>query len=313
VTGRSPGTEVVAAVASLELEGIFPPLVTPFTEDGELDLAGLRRNLQGYGAAPLAGYVVLGTNGEFPHLSRAEKEAVIATAVEEAGGRPVLAQVGEGSLRETVALARRAAELGAAGVLAVTPHYYRAQMQEEVLVEFYRVLAEESPVPVLLYSIPQNTGVACPPALVAACAEHPNVVGIKDSTGNLGQIAECVERVGALRPDFAVLNGSSALVVAAFAVGARGAVLAAADALPFEVCELWSLCRQGRWAEALEREARLRPVLRRMSRLGVAGTKLAMDLLGWRGGAPRAPLRAPGAAEREALVQAMREAGLLRW
>jgi 4-hydroxy-2-oxoglutarate aldolase len=301
------------SVAALDLTGIFPPLTTPFDDGGGCDLAGLRRNLRGYGAAPLAGYVVLGSNGEFPHLTRAEKEAVIAAAVEEAGGRPVLAQVAEGSLRETVLLARRAAELGAAGVLAVTPHYYRAAMSERVLIDHYRALADASPVPVLLYSIPQNTGVNCTPAVVAACAEHPNIVGIKDSGANLGQLAESVQAAAAVREGFAVLNGSSAMVVAAFAAGARGAVLAAADALPFEICDLWELCRQGRWTEAFELEARLRPVLRHMSRLGVAGTKLAMDLMGFRGGEPRAPLRPAPAAEREVLAEALRTAGLVRW
>lgn len=294
----------------LVLSGILPPLTTPFDATGDLDLEALRRNIQGYAAAPLAGYVVLGSNGEFVHLSRAEKEALIALCVEEAGDRPVLAQVGEGGLRETVALAARAAELGAAGVLAVTPHYYRGQMQDRALIDFYRTLADESGVPVLLYNIPQNTGVNCAPAVIEACAEHANIVGIKDSAGNLGQITEYVERAA---EGFAVLNGSSALGTAAFAAGAVGAVLAAADVLPFEMCDLWALCRDGRWKEAHALEARLRPVLRRMSRLGVAGTKLGMDLMGYRGGLPRAPLAPVGDAQREDLVDALREAGLIRY
>ena len=297
-------------MGDLVLSGILPPLTTPFDSDGAVDIAGLRRNLEGYAAAPLAGYVVLGSNGEFVHLSRTEKEAVIAASVEEAGDRPVLAQVGEGGLRESIALAVRAAELGAAGVLAVTPHYYRGQMQDAILIEFYRALAEASPVPVLLYNIPQNTGVNCSPAVIEACAEHPNIVGIKDSAGNLGQIAEYVERAG---DEFAVLNGSSALGTAAFAAGAAGAVLAAADVLPFETCDLWARCRDGQWAEAQELEARLRPVLRRISRLGVAGTKLGMDLMGFRGGAPRPPLAPAGKAQREDLIDALREAGLVRY
>lgn len=290
--------------------GVFPPLVTPFDADGGLDLPALRRNLQGYGAAPLAGYVVLGTNGEFPHLSPTEKETVIATAVQEAGGRPVLAQVGAGSLRETVALAGRAAELGAAAVLAVTPHYYRGQMQDRVLIDFYTAVADEAGVPVLLYSIPQNTGVAVSPAVVEACARHPGIVGIKDSSGNLGQIAEFVERTP---PGWGVLNGSSSLAVAAFLAGAPGAVLGAANVLPFEIGDLWAKCRDGRWAEAAALEARLRPTLRCLSRLGVAGVKLGMDLLGFAGGLPRAPLAPVDPGQREALVAALRAAGLIRF
>ena len=297
-------------MTDLVLSGIFPPLTTPFDPEGELDLPALRRNLQGYAAAPLGGYVALGTNAEFVHLAREEREAVISTCVEEAGDRPVLAQVGEGSLRQTVAAARRAAELGASAVLAVTPHYYRGQMTDAVLIEFYQRLADAAPVPVLLYNIPQNTGVNVTPAVVEACAGHANIAGIKDSAGNLGQIAECAERV----PEgWGLLNGSSALLVAAFAAGARGGVLAAADVLPFEIADLWARCRDGRWAEALELEARLRPPLREISRLGVAGTKLGMDLVGYRGGEPRAPLAAVPAPRREAVVEAFRAAGLIRF
>ena len=292
------------------LTGIFPPLTTPFAEDGALDLLALRRNLQGYAAAPLAGYVVLGTNGEFPHLTRGEKEQVIATAVEEAGDRLVLAQVGEPSLRESIALANRAAALGASGVLAVTPHYYRGAMGEDALVDYYTALAEASPLPVLVYSIPQNTGVPVTPQTVERCAQHPRVVGIKDSSGQLGLLAELVACTPA---GWAVLNGSSATIVAAFMVGAVGAVLAAADFLPFEIAELWALCRDGRWQEAIAAEQRLRPLLRTVSRLGPPGVKLAMDMLGYRGGLPRAPLAPVLTAQRDQVAEALRAADLIRY
>jgi 4-hydroxy-2-oxoglutarate aldolase len=298
------------ADGGLELRGIFPPVTTPFDDEGEVDLGGLRRNLEAYAAAPLAGYVVLGTNGEFPHLRRDEKERVIAAAVEAAGDRPVLAQVGEPSLRETVSLARRAAELGARAVLAVTPHYYRGAMDEDALVAYYAALADEAPVPVLLYNIPQNTGVHVTPAVVERCAQHPRIVGIKDSSGNLAQLAEMLERTP---PGWGVLNGSSALLVAAAAVGVPGAVLAAADFLPFEVTDVWSACAQGRWAEAQGLEARLRPVLRLVSRLGVPGVKFAMDVLGFRGGEPRAPLRPLPEGARQQLIGLLRAAGLIRF
>lgn len=290
--------------------GVFPPLVTPFTDEDEVDLEALRRNLEGYAAAPLAGYVVLGTNGEFPLLSREEKEQVIGAAVRAAGDRPVLAQVGEESLRGTLSLARRAAELGAAAVLAVTPHYYRGQMTDRALIEFYTSLADESPLPVLLYSIQQNTGVNVSPAVVEACARHPRIVGIKDSSGNLGQIAEYLERA----PEgWGVLNGSSSLVVSAFLTGAPGAVLGAANVLPFEVCDVFARCREGRFAEATALEARLRPALRAISRLGVPGVKLGMDMVGFRGGLPRRPLAPVEPAARDALADALREAGLIRF
>jgi len=290
--------------------GLFPPLVTPFDDAGAIDLDALRRNLQGYAAAPLGGYVVLGTNGEFAHLTRAEKEAVIEAVVGEAGDRPVLAQVGEGSLRGTLDLARRAADLGASAILAVTPHYYRTQMTDQALIDFYRALADASPLPVLLYNIPQNTGVNVSPAVVSACAQHPRIIGIKDSSGNLGQIAEFIERTPA---GWGVCNGSSSLAVAACLAGAPGAVLGASNVLPFETCDLFALCRDGRWADATALEARLRPVVRALSRLGVAGVKLGMDMVGFRGGLPRAPLSPVEASQREGLADALRAAGLIRF
>ncbi len=290
--------------------GIYAPLTTPFDEDGRFDPDGLRRNIQGYGAAPLAGYVVLGTNGEFPLLDAAERAEVVATALDEAGSLPVLVQVGGASRGEGLALARHAADLGAAAVLVVTPHYYRRQMTDAALVDFYRGFARESPLPLLLYNIPQNTGVNLSPAVVARLAEEPRIQGLKDSAGNLAQLAECVERTPA---GWGVLNGSGALLTAAAAVGVAGAVVAVADVLPFEVCALWRLCQDGRWGEARDVEARLRPVFRQLSHLGVPGTKLGMDLMGYRGGAPRAPLVAVGPAERAALTELLRSAGLVRF
>lgn len=298
------------AMVEARWAGIYAPLTTPFDEDGALDLDGLRRNLQGYGAAPLAGYCVLGTNGEFPMLDAGERAEVVATVLEGADGRPVLVQVGGASAREALALARRAADLGAAAVLVVTPHYYRRQMTDSALIDFYRDFAAESPLPVLLYNIPQNTGVNLSPQVVERLAADARIQGIKDSSGNLAQLAECVDRTP---PGWGILNGSGALLTAAAALGAPGAVLAVADVLPFEVCGIWQACRDGRWEEARAAEARLRPVFRHLSRLGVAGTKAGMDLLGYRGGAPRPPLPPISAGERESLMATLRAAELVRF
>lgn len=290
--------------------GVFAPLTTPFSEDGRPDLDGLRRNVQGYGAAPLAGYVVLGTNGEFPHLDAAERAEVVAAVLEASGDRPVLVQVGGASRGEALELARRAAALGARAALLVTPYYYRRQMTDATLAGFFADFAAECPLPLLVYNIPQNTGINVSPALAAQLAENPRIVGMKDSSGNLAQLAECAARTP---PGWGLLNGSGSLLTAACSAGVPGAVLALADVLPFEVCEIWALCRQGRWTEALAAEARLRPVFRQLSRLGVAGTKLGMDLLGYRGGDPRPPLLPVPPADRDLLVDELRTAGLVRF
>lgn len=296
-------------MAELVLEGIFAPLTTPFDEAGDVDLGALRRNLQGYAAAPLAGYVALGTNGEFVHLGRAEKEAVIAAAVDGAAGRPVLAQVGEGSLRETAAFARRAADLGAAAVLAVTPHYYRGRMDDEALVDFYHALGDASPVPVLLYNIPQNTGVNIPAAVVCRLAEHPNIIGIKDSSGNYGQLLDII----AGTPEgWGVTTGAASMVFAALASGGRGAILAAANALPFEYCDIHRLVREGDLQGAAEHQRRLQRVGNLLSKHGIPGTKAAMDLLGYAGRHPRLPMLPCSDAARDEILNALREAQLVR-
>ncbi len=300
----------VAAAESVRWQGILVPLTTPFDESGALDHAGLERNLEAFAAAPLAGYVLAGSNGEFPQLGLEERILLVRGAARAAGDRPVLVQVGGGSRQESLALAARAAEFGARAVLLVTPHYYRRQMTDEALLEYYQDFAADCPLPLLLYNIPQNTGVNLSPAVVGQLASVPNIIGIKDSAGNLGQLAEYLERTP---PGWSVLNGSSSLVVPAWAVGCSGAVLGAANMLPFELCDLWSLCREGRWAEAQTLESRLRPVLRVVSRLGVAGTKLGMDLMGYRGGAVRAPLLPVGRAQRDELVDALRGAQLIRF
>ena len=292
----------------ISLAGVFPPLVTTFAADGDLDLGAYAANLDRYAEVPLAGYVALGTTGEFPHLDRREREAVIAATVAGARGRPVIAQVGSASLRETADLARAAADLGAAAVLAVTPHYYKSQMSDQALLAFYTQLADRSPLPVLIYNIPQNTGVNVSPRAVAEAARHPNLVGMKDSGGNLAQLTDILDRTPS---GWALFNGSAAIISAAAAAGVPGAILAVADAFPDAVTQLWQLCGAGQWAAAFALERRLRPLLRAISGTGVAGVKYAMDRLGWQGGSPRSPLL-PLDAERQAQVTAaLEQAGLL--
>lgn len=297
-------------MSALDLAGVLPAVVTPFDDDGEVDWKALQRDLQGWGGAPLAGYVALGSTSEFPHLTQAEKERVVAEVVAGAGGRPVIAQTGAPSTRETIAFTRRAAELGACAALVVSPGYYRGSMGERELERFYTAVAELSPVPVLLYNIPQNTGVALPVRLVARLAEHENVAGIKDSSGNLTQIAD----LRAATPDgWLIFTGSASIALGAFLYGAQGAILAAANPLPYEFCDLHRLVAEGEVAAAQALNRRLGPVVRELGRLGIPGCKAAMDMLGLAGGYPREPLLPLDDDEREPLLGALRAASLVRY
>jgi len=269
--------------------GVFAALTTPFAHDGRVSLPDLKHNIQRYNQTELAGYVALGSTGESVLLTRAEMDGVLITVKEAAAkGKRLLAGAGAESTSETIERTKRAAELGYDAALVKTPYYYKPAYKPEVLIAHYRRVADESPIPVLLYSIPQFTGIALGAADVAALAEHPNIIGIKDSSGNVQGVAEIV---AATPPAFQVLVGAAASVYPSMVIGARGAILALACALPEKCVALFDLVRQGHHEEARE----LQSVLLRASKLivselGIAGVKHAMDQRGYRGGLPRLPL-----------------------
>jgi len=269
--------------------GVFAALTTPFAHDGSVSLSDLKHNVQRYNQTDLAGYVALGSTGESVLLTRAEMDGVLITVKESAAkGKKLLAGAGAESTAETIERTKRAAELGYDAALVKTPHYYKPAYKPEVLIAHYRRVADESPIPVMLYSIPQFTGIALAAADVAALAEHPNIIGIKDSSGNVQGVAEIV---AATPPAFQILVGSAASVYPSMVIGARGAILALACALPEKCVALFDLVRQAHHEKARE----LQSILLRASKLivsemGIAGVKFAMDQRGYRGGLPRLPL-----------------------
>src|SRR5258708_6617068 len=229
-------------------------------------------------------------------------DGILVTVKEAAKGKKLLAGAGAESTAETIERTKRAAELGYDAVLVKTPEYYKPAYKPEVLIAHYRRVADESPIPVMLYSIPQFTGVALAAAEVAALAAHPNIIGIKDSSGNVQGIGEII---GATPPAFQVLVGSAASVYPSLAIGARGAILALACALPEKCVALFELVRQGEHEKARE----LQSILLRASKLivsemGIAGVKFAMDQRGYRGGIPRLPLQ-PLSDERKAWISSL--------
>ena len=273
----------------MDLSGIFPALTTPFGPDGSVSLADLKHNIQQYNRTGLAGFVVVGSTGESVLLTKAEVEGILATVKEAASsGKKLIAGTGAESTAETIERTRRAAELGYDVALVNTPYYYKPAYKPEVLVAHYRRVADASPIPVLLYSVPQFTGIALEPPEIAALAEHPNIIGIKDSSGNVQRVAETISVVPSR---FQVLVGAAATVYPSLAVGARGAILALACALPEKCVVLFELVRQGHHDQARE----LQTLLVRASKVivsegGIAGVKYAMDQRGYRGGLPRLPL-----------------------
>jgi 4-hydroxy-2-oxoglutarate aldolase len=274
----------------MDLSGIFAALTTPFSPDGSVSLADLKHNIHRYNGTDLAGYVVLGSTGESVMLSRTEMDTILVAAMEAgAKNKKLIAGTGAESTAETIDRTKRAADLGYAAALVKTPYYYKSMYKPEVLIAHYRRVADESPVPVMLYSVPQFTGIALEAPEVAVLSEHPNIVGIKDSSGNVQRLAEMI---AAVPPSFQVLVGSASTIYPSLALGARGCILALACALPEKCVALFELVRQGHHEKAREYQS----VLTRASKaivsdLGIAGVKYVMDQRGYRGGDPRLPLR----------------------
>jgi 4-hydroxy-2-oxoglutarate aldolase len=273
----------------VDLSGIYPALTTPFAADGSVSLADLKHNIERYNRTDLSGYVVLGSTGENVLLSRAEMDGILAAVKEVAGKeKRLIAGTGAESTVETIDRTKRAAELGYQVALVKTPYYYKPMYSAETYIAHFRRVADASPIPVLLYSVPIYTGVSLEAPEVAVLAEHPNIVGIKDSSAHVQRIGEMVAAAPA---SFQILTGGAAVVLPSLTVGARGAILALASALPEKCVALYDLVRRGQAEHARE----LQNILLKASKVivsdaGIAGVKFVMDQRGYRGGLPRLPL-----------------------
>jgi 4-hydroxy-2-oxoglutarate aldolase len=281
----------------VSLRGIVPPLVTPFRPDGSLDLPAFEANLDFLKGLDLSGFLVLGSNGETAGLDEAEKLELVVAARRSLPGRFLLVGTGMESTRGTQVLTRKVADLGADAVLVLTPHYYRSQMTQEALRRHFEAVADASPVPVYLYSVPAFTGLAWPPDLAGALAGHPRIAGIKESSGDLSLLARVVATAP---PAFTVACGSAPVLYPALCVGAAGGIVAVANCAPRVATALLTAFRAGDHERARRLQEALTPLaLAVTATWGVAGLKAAMDLVGLRGGAVRAPLLPVAAAVRE--------------
>jgi len=285
-----------------KLQGVLPPMATPFTADEDLDLAALKANIAKWNATGLSGYLAVGSNGESVYLSEDEQQAVIAATVEAAAeDKFVMAGAGRESARETIGAIKRAASVGADCALIVTPCYFKGQMKPANLQAHYLRVAEASPLPVLLYNVPQATQVNMTADLVARLAPHPNIAGIKDSSGNIAQLSEILRLTK--DQDFAVFVGNAEVLHSATQLGADGAILAVANVLPQLCVDLMEAVRSGDLAKGKS----LQWSMSRMAALvtsvyGVGGLKATMDMVGYHGGPVRLPLMMPDQAALEALA-----------
>lgn len=281
--------------------GLYASIVTPFKHD-VVDDAAIRRNVERYVQTRLTGLVVLGSNGEAVMIDDAEAERVIAAARSAMPStRPLIAGTGAESTRATIAACARAARAGADAVLVRTPSFFKPLMTSEVHVRHYVAVAEASPVPVLLYNVSAYTGVTLPADAVGLLAEHPNIVGMKESGSDAAVLADYIARSG---PEFFVLAGSGVACFPALVAGAAGAVLALAGVVPDLCADLVEHVAAGRIGDARTLQRRLSPLARAIGgQHGVPALKAALDLLGFDGGPPRLPL---GPAPRPVVEQLRR-------
>jgi 4-hydroxy-2-oxoglutarate aldolase len=292
-----------------KLCGILLPFTTPFDDDERVQPQAVRSNIEKWNEAGVAGYVALGSTGERVHLDDDECLRVIEAA-REATPESMAFVVGAGqqSTRATIDEVRRFVEAGADAVLVLTPHFYRAEMTQAALLRHYRLVADASPAPVLLYNVPQFTGMIIQPETIAQLAEHQNIAGVKDSSGDVLGLAETLRLVPS---EFAVLTGHGSALYAALCAGARGAILAIGCVAPRACVALYEAVQMGEHERARDLQRRLTLLVRGVaSRYGIGGMKAALDSLGYTGGTVRAPLRSPERDARREIAQILQESAL---
>ncbi len=294
------------AESSILRDGIYPPLPTFFDEQDELDLITFRRHIQRLAETGIAGYVVMGTNGEAVHLTSEERAQIIETARDVGGeNTPLLAGCGEQSTRATIANCQRAARSGADIALVLPPFYFKGRMDSRALIAHYRAIADNSPLPVVIYNMPASTGgLDLDAATICTLAEHHNIIGVKDSAGNMVKLTQIYSDTPSR---FRVFAGSAGYLLPALAVGAVGAVAALANVFPREVCRLYELFIDGKLEEARLLQARLVPANTAVTvTYSVPGLKAALELTAGYGGRPRSPLLPLTEQERKQLAEILR-------
>ena len=288
----------------MKLHGIMPPITTPF-KGTEISFDRLKENFQRWNRTELSGYLVIGSNGEAVYLSEAERLKMIEIS-REAIPKEKIMLVGTGmeSTGETIKFTNNAARLGADMALVVTPCYFKGSMTSQVLYDHFVAVAEAASIPILLYNVPQSTGINMEPPLVAKLSHHPNIIGIKDSSGNIDQLSQIIHQSV---KGFEVMVGSAPVLFPALCVGAVGGILAVANALPELCTRIFALYTKGELSRARELQNRLTPIAKAVTTIyGISGLKAVMDMMGYFGGEPRAPLKKAG-PEIESVLKDLRE------
>ena len=295
----------------MKLEGIFPPVTTPFDENGCIEHNHLSENIERWNETEISGYLILGSNGEFIFLNEDEKLDIVSTARKAIpSSKKMLVGTGLESTKGTIEFTERAADCGADVTAVITPHFFRNDMTHEAFLKHYLKVADNSPIPVLLYNVPPFTEVNLEAKTAAVLSSHENIIGIKDSSGNVEQLSEIIN----LTKDekFSVLTGSSIVLYPSLCIGAAGGIMAIACVLPERCTDMIRLYRDGNHTEAKALQMQLiEPTIAITSRYGIPGLKAAMDLFGYHAGKSRLPLSPISDAEIKNIKDIFKNAGFL--
>ena len=295
----------------MKIEGVSPPVTTPFDDNGCIVHDHLAENIKRWNETDISGYLILGSNSESVFLDEEEKLGVVKTARESIPqSKKMLVGTGLECTKGTIEFTRRAADCGADVAVVITPHFFKSNMSHDAFMKHYLMIADSSPIPVLLYNVPSYTGLDLEAGTAATLSSHENIIGIKDSSGNVEQLSEIISLTR--DKEFSVLTGSSIALYPSMCVGVAGGIMAIACALPEKCSDIIELYKDGNHAEAKELQMRLiGPTLAVTSRYGVPGLKAAMDLTGYYGGRSRLPLLPITSAEIREIKNIFTGAGFL--
>lgn len=275
-----------------KLHGILPPIATPFDHNGDVYKAKVQHNVEKWNRTGLSGYVVCGSTGESVYLTTEEKLKLWEWVAQYAASDKILvAGTGVEGVRETVALTNAAADLGYKAAMVRTPFYYKNLIHKpESQLLYFRAVADQARIPIMIYNWPQVTGVDMPVETVVALSEHPNIFAIKESSGSL---EKCIQMIREVKAGFQVMTGSAPILAPSLAVGCAGAVLAFANAAPYATVTIWEAHRSREYDAAMDWQLRILKAAQLVTvKYGIPGLKHAMDLNGYYGGPPRLPLTA---------------------
>lgn len=277
-------------MAYFKIKGVIPPMITPFNEKDELDYDKHEKNMEKWNQFDLAGYLVLGSNSETVYLSEEEKLKLIELTIKhKKEGKIVMVGTGMESTKATIELTNKAADLGADCALIITPFYYGGKMNDEALINYFTDVADEVKIPVLIYNVTKFTHVNISPKAVSVLSKHPNIIGMKDSSGSIPQLID-FKRVVDMNK-FNLMVGTASAWYPALTLGIEGSVMALANSCPEECIQVQKEFENGNLEKAREIYERVFPVNSAVTgAFGIAGLKYACTLLGFEGGLVRKPL-----------------------